>query len=121
MRFPIRFDPPFRALAAALLLTPSRSFIEVDGDDVRVRMAWGFRARFPKSAVVSVTEYHRRPLSRGVHGWAGRWLLNGSGEDIVNITLVPAQRAYVMGFPVLLRNLLISVEDPEGVKESLSP
>ena len=85
-----------------------------------MRMGWGFRARFPRSSVISVTEYSKKPDSRGVHGWAGRWLVNGSGEGIVNITLEPAQRGYVMGFPVRLRNLLISIEDPVGVMAALT-
>jgi hypothetical protein len=120
MRFPIRFDAAYRVLSTALLLTPSSSFVEVEGDEVRVRMAWGFGARFPRSAVVSATEYNRKPLSRGVHGWAGRWFVNGSGEGIVSIKLEPVQRAYVLGFPVRLRNLLVSVEDPAGLKVTLT-
>jgi hypothetical protein len=119
-RFPIRFDAAYRVLSAALLLAPSGSFVEVEEDEVRVRMAWGFRARFPRSAVVSVTEYQRKPLSRGVHGFAGRWLVNGAGEGIVSIDLEPHQRGYVVGFPVRLRNLLVSVEDPAGLTAALT-
>lgn len=119
-RFPIRFDPAYRVLSTCLLMAPSKSFVEVEGGEVRVRMAWAFRARFPRSAVVSATEYQRRPLSRGVHGWAGRWLVNGSGNGILDITLEPRQRGYVMGFPVRLRNLLVSVEDPAGLMTALT-
>ena len=119
-RFPIRFDSAYRVLSAALLLSPSDSFVEVEGDEVRVRMAWGFRARFPRSAVVSATRYQQKPLSRGVHGFAGRWLVNGSGEGIVDIALEPHQRGYVMGFPVRLRNLLVSVEDTTDLMTALT-
>jgi hypothetical protein len=120
MRFPIRFDAAYRVLSAALLLAPSDSFVDVEGDEVQVRMAWGFRARFPNSSVLSVTEYRQKPLSRGVHGWAGRWLVNGSGEGIVSIDLELHQRGYVLGFPVRLRNLLVSVEDPTGLMAALA-
>lgn len=119
-RFPIRFDPAYRVLSSALLLASSDSFVEIEGDQVRVRMAWAFRAHFPRSAVVSAIEYQKRPLSRGVHGFAGRWLVNGSGQGIVNIALEPRQRGYVMGFPVRLRNLLVSVEDPTGLASALA-
>ncbi len=54
----------------------------------------------------------KRPLSRGVHGFAGRWLVNGSGQCILVIDLAPGQRGYVMGFPVRLRQLMISVWEP---------
>ena len=118
-RFPIRFDSAYRVLSAALLLSPSDSFVEVEGDEVRVRMAWGFLARFPRSAVASATRYQQKPLSRGVHGFAGGWLVNGSGEGIVDIALEPRQRGYVMGFPVRLRNLLVSVEDPTDLMTAL--
>jgi hypothetical protein len=114
-RFPIRFDPWYRALSTALFLSPSRSYVEVLGEEVAVRMSWGFRARFPKSAVVSAAEREEKPLSRGVHGLAGRWLVNGSGQGIVVVDLEPRQRGYVMGFPVKLRQLLVSVEDPEAL------
>jgi hypothetical protein len=119
-RFPIRFDPGYRALSGALLLAPSRSFVEVERDEVRVRMAWAFRARFPRSAVVSATEHRGKTLSRGVHGFAGRWLVNGSGDGLVSITLEPRQRGYVLGFPVRLSNVLVSVEDPAGLMSALT-
>ncbi len=119
-RFPIRFDAGYETLSTVLFLMPSSSFVEVEGDEVRVRMGWGFRTRFPRSAVVSVTAYTGKPISRGVHGWAGRWLVNGSGRGIVNIALAPTQRGYVMGFPVRLKTLLVSVEDPAGMMAALA-
>ncbi len=118
-RFPIRFDPWYRVLSTGLFLPPASSFVEVNGDEVRVRMAWAFRARFPRSAVRAALPYERRPLSRGVHGFAGRWLVNGSGEGIVSLRLEPGQTAYVLGFPVRLRELLVSVEDPPGLVAAL--
>ncbi len=118
-RFPIRFDPWYRALSRAVLLPPSHAFVELDGDEVRVRMAWAFRARFPRSAVASVTEHRRVPLSRGVHGWAGRWLVNGSGDGVVELALRPDQRAFVVGVPVRLRTLLVSVDDVAGLEAAL--
>ena len=45
--------------------------------------------------------------------------MNGSGQGIVSIDLEPRQRGYVVGFPVRLRNLLVSVEDPAGLMAAL--
>src|SRR5689334_16088118 len=118
-RFPIRFDRWYAALSTALLIPPAASFVELDGGAVHVRMAWAFRATFPRSAVASVAARGPRPLSRGVHGFAGRWLVNGSGEDVVAIALEPAQRARVLGVPVQLRELLVSVEDPRALEAAL--
>lgn len=119
-RFPIRFDRLYGALSTALFMPPSKSYVEVGGDQVRVRMSWGFRAEFPKAAIRAVSTYERKPISRGVHGFAGRWLVNGSGDGIVTIELEPDQRGFVMGFPVRLRQLMVSVEQPEQLKEVLS-
>ncbi len=119
LRFPIRFDRAYGVLSAALGMRPADSFVEVGAVEVRVQMAWSFRARFPRSAVASVAEHRGTPLSRGVHGLAGRWLVNGSGAGIVSVLLQPTQRARVLGFPVRLRNLLVSVDDPAGLMAAL--
>ncbi len=114
-RFPIRFDPGYRRLSRALLISPERSFLEADESGVRVRMAWAFSARFPLGAIASVTERNMRPSSLGVHGFAGRWLVNGSRDGIVGFALRPGQRARVVGVPVRLDELLVSVDDVAGV------
>ena len=119
-RFPIRFDRLYGALSTALLMPPSKSYVEIIADRVRVCMSWGFSADFPKAAVKAVSKYERRPISKGVHGFAGRWLVNGSGEGIVTIDLEPRQPAYAMGFPVKLRQLMVSVEQPEQLMGALS-
>lgn len=114
-RFPIRFDEWYGILSSALFLPPSSSYLEVDGEQVQVQMGWAFRSRFPKSAITAVAETDKKPLSRGVHGFAGRWLVNGSGRGILTIDLTPSQRGYVMGFPVRLRQLMVSVSDPAAL------
>ena len=121
MRFPIRFDGWYAVLSRSLLLAPERSWLEVGRDEVEARMAWGFRARFPRSSVVGVESLaDARPLSRGVHGWRGRWLVNGSADGLVSIHLEPRARGYVMGFPVRLKELLVSVEEPERLLAALA-
>jgi hypothetical protein len=114
-RFPISFDGWYRVVSSILGLLPSASYVNVDTEEVEVRMGWAFRSRFPRSAVASVSEIGRRPFSRGVHGFAGRWLVNGSGRGLVGIQLNPPPRAYVMGFPVRLRLLTVSVAEPSAL------
>lgn len=118
-RFPIRFDYWYAIMSSALFLSPSSSYIEVHDEEVRVRMGWAFRTRFPRAAVVQAAETSARPWSRGVHGFAGRWLVNGSGRGILTIELAPAQRGYVMGFPVRLRQLMVSVAEPSALAAAL--
>jgi hypothetical protein len=119
-RFLIKFDAWYKILSSALFLAPSSSYVEVDGDEVRVQMGWAFRSCFSKAAVISATETHEKPLSRGVHGFAGRWLVNGSGQGILTINLASDQRGYVMGFPVRLEQLMLSMEEPAALIAALT-
>ncbi len=119
-RFPIGFDSWYGVLSSALLLSPSSSYVEVGDGQVVVRMGWGFSARFPVTAVIKTSRLEPRPISRGVHGWNGRWLVNGSGEGIVVIDLDPVQAGRVLGFPVRLRQLMVSVANPDGLRAALT-
>lgn len=120
MRTPISYG----AITPLLYVTgmPQRwAWVAVD-DDVRVRMSWGFRADIPRTAVVGARAWKgRRPLSIGVHGWRGRWLVNGSRKGLVVIDLDPPQRARVCGLPVSLRELVVSVEHPDDLVAALTP
>ena len=119
-RFPIKFDTWYGFLSTALFLPPSSSYVEVTDEEVRVQMGWAFRSRFPRTVVALTTETHESPLSRGVHGFAGRWLVNGSGRGILNINLTPAQRGYVIGFPVRIQQLMVSVAEPSALASALT-
>ena len=118
--FPISFDSWYRVLSSLLGLRPSRSFVALGKDHVEVRMGWAFWSRFPRSAIASAAAVDMRPLSRGVHGFGGRWLVNGSSCGILSVHLVPAQPAYVMGLRVQLRELLVSVDEPSTLAHLLA-
>ena len=118
-RFPISFDRWYAVLSSLLGLSPASAYVDLDSTRVEVRMGWAFRARFPRSAVSSISALDIRPLSRGVHGFGGRWLVNGSGRGVLSIRVNPAQRAYVMGVPVRLRELLVSVSEPTALAAAL--
>jgi hypothetical protein len=118
-RFPIRFERWYGWLSAALGLRPKDSYVEVRDGEVLCKMGWGFHARFPRAVVARVVRLDRQPLSRGVHGFGGRWLVNGAGAPILSIDLMPEQRARVMGVPVRLHQLMVSVDDPDGLSAAL--
>jgi hypothetical protein len=121
MRFRIRFDALSLVVCRMAFLSPDDAHVDIGDDLVHVRFSWGFLSTFPRSSVVSTRVYPRRPISRGVHGFAGRWLVNGSGDGILEITLEPEQRARVVGLPVKLRNLLVSVDDPQALARAIRP
>ena len=119
MRYPIAFESWYRWLSTVVGLPPSSAYVKVEGEDVEVQMGWAFRARFRRSDVASAAPFDIRPLSRGVHGLAGSWLVNGAGRNILRIELRPEQRARRMGIPVRLQELLVSVGNPAEVAKAL--
>jgi len=121
-RFPIEFDPWYAVLSSSILLFPSSAYVDVTEDRISVRMGWAFRSTFDRTRVAAVSKYPGSiALTRGVHGWRGKWLVNGAGDGVVEIELEPEQRAYVLGVPVGLRRLLVSVVDPGALVDALRP
>jgi hypothetical protein len=108
-----------RALGGVLGLGPSKAWINIDPTTVEVRMGWAFQAKFPRGAVKRATISDRQFFSLGVHGRAGRWLVNGTMEGLVRIDLDPEQRARVLSRDVRLSILDISVERPAEVLRAL--
>jgi hypothetical protein len=120
-RFLIKFDPGYAPLSTGLLLFPSASYVEIAGNEISVRMGWAFRATFDRSCIAAASALDKRVgLTRGVHGWAGRWLVNGAGDGLVEIDLEPRQRAYVLGIPVSLRKLQVTVDEPAALATALA-
>ena len=64
---------------------PSTSDVTIDDDTLRVRMG------------------------------RGRWLVNGSIRGLVRIDLDPPAPGRVCGFPVKVRELIVSVVEPDGL------
>lgn len=112
-RFDISFGRFNRALFPLLAMGSSRSFVELDDSTLHVQLGVGFRARVPRSAIVSAEPYRGRVWGWGAHGWRGMWLVNGSSKGIVRLRFDPVQRARVVGFPVKLRELQVSLDEPE--------
>ena len=118
IRIRIKYAKVWSWLLTILLLPARGAYIEIDGDAVRVRMGFAFRTRFTRGDVSAVST-NRPVLSIGVHGWRGRWLVNGAHRPIARITLALPARARVLGFPVTLRELLVSVDDVADLQRAL--
>jgi hypothetical protein len=111
----LRYERWFLPLSAPLGLGPGHSDIRIEDGNLRVEMGWGFRATVPLSSIKDAEPNDDRVYSRGVHGWRGRWLVNGSSKGIVELTIDPPVRAYVAGVPITLRTLWVSVTDPDAL------
>ena len=118
-RFPIRFTGANRTMGL-IGITRSRSYVDVDADSLRVHMGWAFAAAIPRSSVRSATNDHDRVLGWGVHGWRGKWLVNGSSSGIVRIEIDPPQGARVLVFPIRIGVLRVSVDHPEELIAQLT-
>jgi hypothetical protein len=97
---------------------PGVSGVEVDPSKIRVRMG-SFKLDIPRSSVRSVRRSDAQVRgTTGVHGRAGRWLVNGSTEGLVELAIEPP--CYLApGIDTLFRGqkvnqLIVSLVDPGG-------
>jgi hypothetical protein len=112
-RFPFRFSGWLLPLFWIVGLSQRSSLVELDDDELRVRMGWAFRARIPRSAIVRSRRGGNLWFSIGVHGGFGVWAVNGSAQGTVWIDIDPPVRAGAVGFPIRLRRLALGLEDPD--------
>lgn len=124
VEFRFRYDRWCAWLLIGLGLGPRFSGVRVDDDPVHggidVRMGWGFHARIPHERIRGVTAAERTFIGWGVHGWRGRWLVNGSMRDLLAVEIDPPVSARVCFVPVRLRTLLISLADPAAFRAAVT-
>ena len=114
VRVRIRCSPWWTPLLIVCGMPPNAAYLDIGRESVRVRMGIGFRAEFPRAAMRSPQRFPNK-LSIGVHGANGRWLVNGAHGPLIAFGLDPPTRARVYGFPVRLRELAVSVDDPDAL------
>ncbi|WP_371477932.1 hypothetical protein [Kitasatospora sp. NBC_00315] len=117
--FALRYETWFRLPAVLLGMGPGVSGVTVGAAGVTVRMGWVFRAEIPLSSITSAGSDGGRVGGWGVHGFGGRWLVNGSSRGLVRLRIEPDARAAVLLVPVRLRELRISVEQPQALLAAL--
>jgi hypothetical protein len=106
-------------LAALFGAGPRSSRVEVDADQVRVRMGSSFRLDIPRSSVRGISQdVGPVGVTRGVRGRGGQWLVNGSAEGLVRLTLDPpcyTERGVgTLLRRAMVRSLTLSLADPDG-------
>jgi hypothetical protein len=114
----LRYERWFLPLSVPLGMGPKQSEVRIEDDTLHVKFGWGFRTAVPLSSITKAEENHDRVYSWGAHGWRGRWLVNGSSKGIVELTIDPATTAHVLGVPVKLSTLWVSVTEPEALIEA---
>ena len=58
-------------------------------------------------------------IEDGGDPFVGRWLVNGSSKGIAVMHIEPTAKGRVLGVPVKLRELALSLENPEGFNNAL--
>jgi hypothetical protein len=99
--------------------SPEHWSVAVDADQIRVRMG-SFKMNLPRASVQAVERSQAQVGSTiGMHeSRGGRWLVNGSPDGLVEITLDPP--TYLDRSPVTLfrrsavHSLTVSLVDPDG-------
>jgi hypothetical protein len=120
LRFEIDYSRWNKRFFGLLGLGPRFSDVMVDDTDLRVRMGWAFHADVPRSDIRRVAATERPFFAWGVHGWRGRWLVNGSSDGMVRVEIDPPARARTLGIPIRLRIVYISLADPDGLITALT-
>ena len=98
-RIPIKYGTARVAAHDVSASRRARAYLERTGDDIEVRMGWAFRDAARGAATSSATNRYGRSISIGVHGWRGRWLVNGASEPIVGLELREPVPGRVSGSP----------------------
>ena len=120
LRFEFRYDRWCGWLLGLLGMGRRFSHVTVTVDSVRVVMGWAFSVTVPRSSINEAVASDGRVMGWGVHGWRGRWLVNGSSHGLVKLTIDPPAPSRVIGARGRLRQLRISLVDPDGFLQAVS-
>ena len=83
-------------------------------------VSWAFSATIPRDQITNVEALDKKVISIGVHGWNGKWLVNGAGDRLVRITIHPRVPAKAVMVPIKLRELTVSVDDRDEFVKALT-
>ncbi len=111
----LRFDRWYLPLSVPLGLGPKNSELRVEAGELHVKMGWAFSAAIPLTSIKSAEPITTRVYSAGVHYGFGRWLVNGSYKGLVKLSIEPAAQAKMWKRSATVRELWISVTDPDAL------
>lgn len=118
-RFEFRYDRWCGWILGAVGSGRRFSRVAVTETELDVRLGPAFRGVISRESIRSARRWRGLVFGWGAHGWRGRWLVNGSSKGIVVLQIDPPGSGRVIGFPVTVRELAVSVEDPEGLCAAL--
>jgi hypothetical protein len=121
VRYAISFSAVVALLSAVVGIRRRHAAVEVSDDAVLIRMGWAFSARIPRASITNATPHPRIRYAVGVHVVGrGSWIVNGTTRNIVELRIDPPAPARALGFPVRLRRVRVSVEQPAELVAAIS-
>jgi hypothetical protein len=124
--FAIRYDAGFVPLANITGTGPRQTSVTVTSDELQVRMGRWFHAEIPRSSIRNAARLQEMRLaglalpSWGIHtNLRGTWSVNGSLSGLVSLDVQPPAVGHMFGFPVGIKRLVLSLEDPDGFLRAL--
>ena len=118
-RFDFSYGTGMRWFLTITGMPPGGTYAAVDPDVVRVRAGIWFRLDIPRDRIAAVERHGKRYVSRGVHGWRGRWLVNASSAGLVRIAIEPRVGGWLLCWPLRVREVIVSLRDPDGFLAAL--
>ncbi|HET7035042.1 MAG TPA: hypothetical protein VFI42_05105 [Thermomicrobiaceae bacterium] len=119
-RFAIRRAPIWRPLLALFGATAGHSWVDVEPDKV-VAQFGSYHLEIPRDNIEQA-ERGAWPWLGGI-GWrvglGGTLGLIGSMDGVVHLHLRQPQRRRLLGIPIRVRNVYVSLEDPNGFLAAL--
>jgi hypothetical protein len=101
--------------------TASRSYVQIDPDTLTARFGW-YRLVIPRSRIESANE-DRWPWYGGL-GWRTNFRsvlgLIGAYSPVVKINLTEPARSRLLGIPIRITDIYVSVESPSTLRAALS-
>lgn len=120
-RIPIKRAPWMVPLLLLFSATAGRSYLQVGPDTLTARFGW-YRLVIPLSHIESVSE-DRWPWYGGL-GWRTNFRsvlgLIGAYSPVVKIHLNTPSRSRLLGIPIRITDLYVSVESPGTLRAALS-
>jgi len=118
-------DPISRLTNTLLAGGRGRSGVEVGPDQIRVQMG-DFKLTVPRASVRSASRSQADIRGTyGMHHRSGRWLVNGSADGLVELTIEPPcytkHRPIVMFTRGKVKSLTLSLADPDEFIAALQP
>jgi hypothetical protein len=122
MKFPIRIDTIWRPFMLFIGATPSNSYVEVEGGEIRLRFGRGFKHSIARENVIGAAPFSWS-LFNGLGVIAGGEIVGlvGSTGGVVELQLRDAVSLRFAAWPWVVRRIAISLKDPQRFIDAVSP